>query len=498
MRLMWTSAYLAELSANLGTGAAATAASVGLSPAASKSFESSGSIVTDLALDSLTMNADSVAAWSLSTDAIAQSVFGCNARTVTGAQAEVCFTSFLKTKGARLFRRSLTADEVADNLEFFRSEALQGPRASQEGFRQGLASLLTHPDFLYLRDAAVKNSNALDPFSIASRVSFGLTGKGPDDALFAAALNGSLSDHAVLKTHIERILETPAAKEHSQGFYRQWLGYSSGATAYSPAFLAGLDPTGVRDAASAELDAFTAELTWKQKASPSALLVSRWAPPVPSSLAAVYGVAPGVSELPSNRAGLITRVGLLATGGDDWHVVARGLTVIQKLMCRTIGAPALDVSAAAKKAEALKVSNADRIASVTSSANCQGCHKTINPIGAARSDFDSIGRAVTVEKHFAGGVLDFEVPVVSSASMMEPLGTSSMASGSVDLSSYLAASPDFSACFSQQFVRHLMGRDDSSDACLSDDGAVTAFKGGSIIDTMKAVMTSPEFVVWRD
>ena len=501
MRLLWKSAYLAELGARLGPGAATVAETVGLSPATDRNFtfETAGSLQTNVTLESLADTADAVAAWSLSTDAVAQSVYGCAARTVTGAQAEACFTTFLSTTGARLLRRSLSSSEVDQLLTFFKAEVLKGETDGvQEGFRQGLASLLVDPDFLYLRDVPQGQGSQLDAFSLASRVSFALTGRGPDDELFNAARDGSLSRPDVLKTEVTRLLQSPDARARSLAFYRQWLGYDRGSFSYSAGFLNGLDATGLKDASIAELDAFVNEATWSKKGTPAQLLTSNSVAPLTKSLALIYGAQEGATTLPDTRAGLLTRVGMVASGGDDWHVVARGLAVVQKILCKDIPPPTINVADAIKQAESLKVSNVDRIKSVTSAAACAGCHTTINPLGSARSDLDAIGREVSVEKHFAGGVFDYQVPVVSSADLTVPLGREASAAGSLDLSTLISQTPEYDSCFAAQYTRSVLGRNDASDGCIEDEGARSIFAGASIVEAMTAMVTSPEFVLWKD
>ncbi len=500
MRLLWRSAYLAELNMLLGPGAADAAGTLGLSPAGGKNFayESAGSLVTDTSLESLANSADAVAVWALSSDANAKSVFGCNARTLTGVAAETCFSAFVAKTGSRLLRHTIARDDAAEVLAFFQREALTGEsEGTQEGFRQGLASLLMHPGFLYVRDVPVGQSADLEPFSIASRLSFALTGHGPDDELFAAASNGALARDQTLQTQVERLMKTPEAHERSLVFYRQWLGYGTGSVSYSEAFLNGLETTGLAAAATSELDGFVSDLTWNKK-TPADLLTSTATLALPASLAAVYGAAPGATALPGNRSGLLTRAGMLASGTDDWHVVARGLTVARKFLCKSIAQPTINTADAARKAEALKVSNLDRIKAVTSSADCAACHTTINPLGGARSDFDSIGRAVTVEKHFAGGMLDFEVPVVSASDLSVPLGRSASSSGSLDLSTLIASSPEYDSCFAQQYTQHVLGRDDESNGCVEENAVTAITNGGTILEAMTAAVTSADFMKWKE
>jgi hypothetical protein len=501
MRLLWQSAYLAELTRTLGAPAATAAASVGLSPATDKffTFETTGSLLTDAALASLADTADAVAVQALSSDARAQEVFGCNARSVSGTAAEQCFEQFLRGTGAKLLRRPLTDAEVSDTLDFFRTQAALGESdGTREGFRQGLASLLVHPDFLWLRDVPQAQGEALTAASLASRVSFSLTGHGPDDELFSHVLDGTLADTAVLQAQVQRLLATPDARTRLTAFARQWLGYDRWAPGWSTAFLDGVSPSGVKEDAVTELDALFAALMLDTPSPASALLTSTQTQPVSAALAPIYGVAPGATTLPASRAGVLTRVGMLSTGGDDWHVVARGLTVAQKLLCRPISPPTFSVAAAAMQAESLKVSNAQRIASVTNSSACQGCHATINALGSARSDFDSLGREVTIEKHYAGGQLDFQVPVDASADLTKALGEAITVDGTQQLENALANDPEFQQCWATQFVRYTLGRNEASDACLAESGSTALLDGGTMLDAVRALYASPELTVWRE
>jgi hypothetical protein len=499
MRLIWQEAYLTELSTHLGSGAAAVAHAEGLSPATTKGFgyQSAGALLTDSALSTLADSADAVAQWALDN---APRVFGCEATELTVDKAEPCFRQFLSTTGARLLRRPLSDEELRDALKFFRAQAAAGTTPdAREGFRQGLASLLVHPDFLYLHDVPDPSGTALEPFSLASRLSFALTGHGPDDALFAAAQDGSLAAPDVLRAQVKRLLQTDDARAQMVRFYRQWLGYDRGAYAYSPAFLDGLDTAGLKDAATAELDAFVGALTFEQQGTAADLLTSRLSPALSAPLAQVYGTAQNAGTLGEDRAGLLTRVGLLASGSDDWHVVARGLPLLTSMLCRTIAPPTVNTAAALAQAASLQVSNYERMETVTAPSGCRTCHAKINPLGGARGDFDAIGRHVTSEKHYAGGVLQYEVPVDAQMDLSAVFNQPGLTTdGSVGLSQALAASDEFKACFAVQFVRHVLGRADDGDGCLAEDGAQQAAAGATLQQTVEAIMGSPELTLWRD
>ncbi|MFT3841531.1 MAG: DUF1592 domain-containing protein [Myxococcaceae bacterium] len=505
MRLLWQDAYLAELSARLGPGAAAAAsAKVGLSVPTNKTFrfDAAGSLLTPDAVSTLADAADAVAVWALSTDANASSVFGCNARTLTGSAAETCFTNFLNTTGTRLLRRPLSSAEVDDTLAFFRTEVAAGDgTSSQEGFRQGLASLLVHPDFLYLRDRTTsKTSSTIDTYALASRVSFALLGKGPDDALYAAAADGTLADPEVMKAQVARLLATQEARAEAAHFYRQWLGYDLlPQPAYSAAFLGGLDLTGYHDAALDELDTFMVGLTFDRHAAPNDLLTSTFLPPVPAALSAIYGTAPGAQSVNADRAGFLTRAGMLSSGSDNWSIVGRGVPLLRNVLCQPLQPPAnVDVGAAAAQAAMLKVSFRDRFDSITAPAGCQTCHHRINPLGAAQSDFDAVGRKISTEVHYAGGMFDFQVPVNAQVDVSSDLGTGVMVNGGVALSNAVAESNQFGACFANRFVAKSLGRLESADGCVAVAAQKAIDAHGSILDAMQAAFASPDFATWHE
>jgi len=78
---------------------------------------------------------------------------------------------------------------------------------------------LCSPDFLFLKEPP----GELDPWAMASRLSYFLWNSMPDDELFALAEKGKLHDAGVLRWQVERMLKDPKAQRFITDFTDQWL-----------------------------------------------------------------------------------------------------------------------------------------------------------------------------------------------------------------------------------------------------------------------------------
>ena len=120
---------------------------------------------------------------------------------------------------ARAFRRAVTDEDVAPYLALTKS-ALDAGKPFEQALRIGIKGVLCSPDFLFFRETPV----ALDPFALASRLSYFLWSSPPDDALLQAAANGAIRKPAILRAQVERMLNDPKAAQFTENFTGQWLG----------------------------------------------------------------------------------------------------------------------------------------------------------------------------------------------------------------------------------------------------------------------------------
>jgi hypothetical protein len=125
----------------------------------------------------------------------------------------------LKNFARRAFRRAVTDGEVAPYLGVVQKRLAEG-YSFEAAVRVGLKAILVSPEFLFLRERVGK----LDDFALASRLSYFLWSTMPDDELFKLAQAGTLSRPEVLRAQVNRMLDSPKARQFTENFCGQWLG----------------------------------------------------------------------------------------------------------------------------------------------------------------------------------------------------------------------------------------------------------------------------------
>jgi len=389
-----------------------------------------------------------------------------------------CVDAFIERFGRRAYRRPL------DVAERERLRALYDEIAPTDGAHLALATLVQamvlSPRFGFHVEERTP-AGALDGWSVAARLSFFLWSSSPDEALATAAETGDLSDPDVREAQARRMLADPRARESVVRFYRELLDLDALA-AYQP--LAEAYPQWtetLRAEMFEETDRFVEATIFEQKGSFETLLTSRWVEAGPE-LSALYGIELGATELPPERAGLLTRAGVLTTTSHAVQPspVFRGLTVLDRVMCRQIGAPPPGISDVT--ADVDSVTNRERYAAHSIDPACAGCHSQIDPIGFAFEAFDAIG---------AHRTLDNGNPVDATG---EVFGQE--VDGGAALSAVLADNEEVTQCGVTQWVRFSRGHGlDGDESCFRDVIATqSAADGGTVQDLLVAIVRSDLFI----
>jgi mono/diheme cytochrome c family protein len=140
------------------------------------------------------------------------------------------------------FRRPVTAADVDPLMEFYQAGRKDGDFNS--GIEMALARILASPKFIYrievepagptVRTVADKvTTYRISDLDLASRLSYFLWSRGPDQELMKIAAAGRLKDPVVLEQQVKRMLKDPRAEAMTINFAGQWLNLR-GLQGYSP------------------------------------------------------------------------------------------------------------------------------------------------------------------------------------------------------------------------------------------------------------------------
>lgn len=358
---------------------------------------------------------------------------------------------------ARAYRRPLTDAEIVRHLELFR----QGPALSAlaDPFAAGVETLLRgvlqSPYFLYRTELTVgSGTGRLDPHEIAAKVALALTNSLPDSQLAALADDGSIVDPAVLVGQVRRLLATPGGGDTTNWLHHQLLGLRGyDAMDKDPALYPEFGPR-VPWAMKNEILLFLRDLVdrgggVRDVLSSTETFVNR-------DLAPLYGLAGDFAsnrfarvELnPAERAGLLTRVGVMANLGSRNvpKLIKRGVFVNVHLLCRALPPPVPEAGSAPLEQGR---TNRETWEKNTGAGTCGAvCHATIvNPPGYALEAYDALGRFRTEDN---GYPVDTRATFVLEDRPYE-------IDGGVDLSLLLAESREAHRCWIGEWLRHLLG-----------------------------------------
>lgn len=375
--------------------------------------------------------------------------------------SDACARQFVSTFAERAFRRPLTADESTSVLEVY-DEVKALYEKVPEAVQYSVYAILQAPQFLYRTELGASPAEAgpLSPYEMANALSYFLTDGPPDEALLAAAAQNQLSTREQIISHVDRLLETEAARKNLEGALFSYFQLDTLASVKidDPAFTSGTPQRpylGVRESAYRELELFLENTLWDK---PLSTLLTSKTSYINETLAALYGVTLPPqrdesqfveTELPDNRAGILTQVGFLASNSrpDVPSVVARGLVVNKTMLCQTNPPfPEEPAFVAAIEEAALKLASAserERADYRTSTAPCLSCHKVFDAYGLALDTYDIIGRYRTKDPE--GRDID---PSVT----LPPLFDNAVAADAIEMQYKIAENEGFDACFSRNML----------------------------------------------
>jgi hypothetical protein len=438
-------------------------------------------------------------------------MMGACATDASSANDRACLESFIAKWAGRVMREKLSAEDVA-----YYADIAGGTSVSPAAVADVIATVLNAPETLYRVEHGTedqKSVSALSPFELAARLSYDLWQEPPDDALWAAADDGTLLTASAYDAQLDRIVKSPLLRQSTDEWVTEWLRLGElpplDTLRDDPAFraFAGADlpPASARDAMIADVlgSAWTA---LSSGGSASSFLGDRHSYAMDPSLAGIYQVAPwnGADPAPlftsPNRSGLLTRGAFLATGTAGTRPIHKGYLVRNALLCQQVGSPPANANTktpVASGQQTTRQAATDR----TSAGVCAACHTTIiNPPGFITEGFDALGRERSEEKLFdAQGNLTVSLPIDTSAvPAVQPGDDRSMSSPS-ELTHAIDTSGLFHSCLARHYFRFAQNRveDPASDGCLLSKIETVARSNAPLSDVLKALTRDSTFKTKR-
>ena len=319
-----------------------------------------------------------------------------------GLTWQSCGQGVVDAIAARAYRRPLRAEEIADLKVVFddvsASAVVEGTGAAFfEGLEAALTAALLSPNVQY-KPELVPNGFAADEaqFRRASRLALFFRSSFPDDALWAAAEQGLLGDDAAVRAQAERLINE-AGDRFVDNFGGQWLDFRGNlGGGVSP------DDDDALTAASRK-EAHDVFATLLEEDAPPQKLIAPGFTVVDETLASHYGLAlpgPGLQRVVTDqRGGIFTQAHFLrksATGSEFKRVIHRGIYTLNRALCT--GVPELDP--ATREEIAASFAGIDQSLPLqqrmelhrNSSARCQECHGSMDPLGLSLEHYDEQGR----------------------------------------------------------------------------------------------------------
>ncbi len=300
------------------------------------------------------------------------------------------------------FRRHVADADIEPLLRLF-ERAMKRGDPYEKAFNAPLQAILLHPAFLFRveHDEPGQAQWKVDAFELATRLSYFLWASTPDKELLQLADQGKLTDPAVLRAQVERLLNDPRAETLSRHFAGQWLGFDDLREVVNP------DPArfptftpALRVAMYRESVEFFSYILKENR--PVTELLDADYTFLNAELAAHYGIAgvegtamQRVKLTDRQRGGVIGQASVLTATSLPLRTspVKRGKWILDNLMGTPPPPPPPDAGTLPQDDKTPDgLSFRAQLEKHRRVESCAGCHAKIDPLGFGLENFDAIGR----------------------------------------------------------------------------------------------------------
>ncbi len=306
----------------------------------------------------------------------------------------------LQRFATRAYRRPTTSEEDSALVKVFEA-SYQRTRKFEAAIKDALQVALTSPQFLFLiENSPAPTPEPLEPFELASKLSYFLWNGPPDSSLLQLAASGALRPQ--LDATVDRMIHDPRFSLFIEEFASQWLA---------------LDKFQVLEPDRAQFPKLTRDTRAQLRREPLEFLKHLFRNNLPARhlidsdivlanevVAAYYEMAvktdsgfqfvalPRVSE---KLGGFLTQAAILAglSDGRESNPIKRGAWFARRIIAEPPDDPPPNVPALKEESKNLPLRA--RLEQHRNQTGCAQCHSKIDPWGVAFEEFDAGGRLKT-------------------------------------------------------------------------------------------------------
>jgi mono/diheme cytochrome c family protein len=380
-------------------------------------------------------------------------------RPATQSEELPCARRILSSLARKAYRRPITDADLEAPLAFY--GAARGVGDFDTAIRDALPTILASPKFLYRAERspaglAPGNVHAISDVELASRLSFFLIGRAPDEELLALAERRTLSAPAVLEAQVKRLLADRRAETLVSNFAFQWLKMRAlDEIDPDPIIFPNFDDS-LRAAFRREMELFVDSVLREDRSVLDLLTADHTF--VNERLALHYGIPDirgdrfrRVTLADQNRWGLLGKGAVLLTTSyaNRTAPVLRGAWILENVLGTPPAAPPPDVEAFPENKDGEKAKTVREIMEAhRAKPSCNACHGVMDPLGFALENFDAIGEWRS-EDRYAGTIIDASGSLIDGTAVKSP----------VDLRAALIRRPDqFVQTVTERLMTYALGR----------------------------------------
>ncbi len=342
-----------------------------------------------------------------------RSVFTCRP---LGPEEEIpCATEIINRLARQAYRRPVSNEDM-EGLMLFYDQGRNRNGDFESGIREAMQAMLTSPDFVFKFEPFPEGTKPGEDYyigdlALASRMSYFLWGKPPDDALLDLAAREQLGNPEVLESEVRRMLADPSSLWLSAKFANLWLHLPDLDNFHpEPYYYPQYDHT-LALALVRETELFFDSIVREDRNVLDLITADHTF--VNERLATHYGIPNvrgdrfrKVTLSEDFRRGLLGKAAILAltSNAERTSPVLRGKWVLGVLLGTPPPppppvVPSLDETEAITSGKVLPVR--ERMEMHRANPVCNSCHRMIDPLGLALENFDVTGEWRVLDKTYA-------------------------------------------------------------------------------------------------